>query len=112
MNSKVIYLAAVTLACIALSHGDEHAFSSAHISRHDGHHHPVEVHGHDHKEHDHHHVDYYTHPKYEFEYKVEDHHTGDIKSQHEHRDGHNSESGYSWHDPHGSVKVTKHVSHH
>ncbi|KPJ09770.1 Cuticle protein [Papilio machaon] len=46
-----------------------------------------------------------THPKYEFEYKVEDHHTGDIKSQHEHRDGHKSESGYSWHDPHGTVKI-------
>lgn len=36
---------------------------------------------------DHGHQDYYSHPKYEFEYGVKDAHTGDHKSQHEHRDG-------------------------
>lgn len=36
---------------------------------------------------DHGHHDYYSHPKYEFEYGVKDAHTGDHKSQHEHRDG-------------------------
>ncbi|CAG7717235.1 unnamed protein product [Allacma fusca] len=32
-------------------------------------------------------VDYYSHPKYEFSYGVQDHYTGDVKSQHESRDG-------------------------
>ncbi|XP_021698965.1 cuticle protein 19 [Aedes aegypti] len=35
----------------------------------------------------HHHEDYHSHPKYKFEYGVKDPHTGDHKSQWEHRDG-------------------------
>ncbi|KAK9739577.1 hypothetical protein QE152_g8892 [Popillia japonica] len=31
--------------------------------------------------------DVYAYPKYQFEYGVQDHHTGDQKSQHEIRDG-------------------------
>ncbi|CAH2075420.1 unnamed protein product, partial [Iphiclides podalirius] len=50
-----------------------------------------------------------THPKYEFEYKVEDHHTGDRKSQHEHRDGDAVKGGYSLHQPDGSER---HVEYH
>lgn len=34
-----------------------------------------------------HHVDYYSYPKYNFDYGVKDHHTGDNKEQWEHRDG-------------------------
>lgn len=34
-----------------------------------------------------HHVGYVAHPKYEFSYGVEDHHTGDYHGQKEHRDG-------------------------
>lgn len=34
-----------------------------------------------------HHVNYVAHPKYEFSYGVEDHHTGDHHGQKEHRDG-------------------------
>ncbi|PZC78974.1 hypothetical protein B5X24_HaOG216925 [Helicoverpa armigera] len=45
-----------------------------------------------------------THPKYEFEYKVEDSHTGDHKSQHEHRDGDVVKGHYSLHQPDGSVR--------
>ncbi|XP_055605940.1 cuticle protein 19-like [Uranotaenia lowii] len=41
----------------------------------------------DHHHHDDHHVDYHAHPKYKFEYGVKDAHTGDHKSQWEHRDG-------------------------
>lgn len=42
-----------------------------------------------------------THPKYDFEYKVEDHHTGDIKSQHETRDGDHVKGHYNLHEPDG-----------
>ncbi|XP_014365584.2 cuticle protein 7 [Papilio machaon] len=95
MFPKVLCFAAITAVAFAQYHG--HAFSSNHISRHDGHH--EAVHGHDHG-----HVDYYTHPKYEFDYKVEDHHTGDQKSQHEHRDGDAVKGTYSLHQPDGSVR--------
>jgi len=37
--------------------------------------------------HGHQQVDYVAHPKYEFAYGVEDHHTGDYHGQKEHRDG-------------------------
>ncbi|XP_046960813.1 cuticle protein 8-like [Vanessa cardui] len=52
----------------------------------------------------HEHQDYYSHPKYEFQYNVEDHHTGDIKSQHETRDGDHVTGSYSLHQPDGSVR--------
>ncbi|XP_050342397.1 histidine-rich protein PFHRP-II-like [Nymphalis io] len=51
------------------------------------------------------HQDYYAHPKYEFEYSVADHHTGDIKSQHETRDGDHVTGYYSLHEPDGSVRT-------
>lgn len=63
-----------------------HAHSFAHF------HGPVEGHHHEislHDKHGHHHVDYVAHPKYEFSYGVEDHHTGDYHGQKEHRDGKN-----------------------
>ncbi|CAH2107146.1 unnamed protein product [Euphydryas editha] len=53
----------------------------------------------------HHHQDYYAHPKYEFEYQVADHHTGDIKSQHEARDGDHVTGSYSLHQPDGAVRT-------
>lgn len=43
--------------------------------------------------HGHEHVDYKAHPKYEFAYGVEDHHTKDFHGQKEHRDG-NDERTY------------------
>lgn len=61
-----------------------HAHSFAHF------HGPVEGPGHEisvHDKHGHHTVDYVAHPKYEFAYGVEDHHTGDFHGQMEHRDG-------------------------
>ncbi|CAG4941738.1 unnamed protein product [Parnassius apollo] len=45
-----------------------------------------------------------AHPKYEFEYKVEDYQTGDMKSQHEHRSGDAVKGDYSLHQPDGSVR--------
>ncbi|XP_063361482.1 uncharacterized protein LOC134650456 [Cydia amplana] len=77
------------------------AVSSQHIQRHDvpgkapeGHH------------------DYYTHPKYEFEYKVEDPHTGDKKSQHESRDSDLVKGYYSLHEPDGTVRIVHYTADH
>ncbi|XP_045446370.1 cuticle protein 18.6-like [Melitaea cinxia] len=51
------------------------------------------------------HQNYYAHPKYEFNYQVADHHTGDIKSQHEARDGDHVTGSYSLHQPDGAVRT-------
>ncbi|XP_037874610.1 cuticular protein RR-2 motif 117 isoform X1 [Bombyx mori] len=99
MVSKVVLFVALVGVVSA-----EHAFSSQHIHKYDGHHEPVH-HGHHH--------DYYTHPKYEFEYKVSDPHTGDHKSQHESRDGDVVKGYYSLHQPDGSERhVHYHGDHH
>ncbi|KAL0840212.1 hypothetical protein ABMA28_015501 [Loxostege sticticalis] len=120
MFSKVLCFAAVVAVAAAQfghGHGHSHGFSSQHISRHDGKPELVGVHSHGHEYghgHGHeHHYDYYAHPKYEFEYKVEDPHTGDHKTQHEHRDGDVVKETtcailtftfYSLHEPDGSVR--------
>jgi hypothetical protein len=59
--------------------GLEESHEYAPIARADEHHH--EPHHHDEI------VDYYAHPKYAYKYGVNDYHTGDVKSQHETRDG-------------------------
>ncbi|KAH9643772.1 hypothetical protein HF086_010482 [Spodoptera exigua] len=82
-----------------------HGTSSQYVHKEDGKHEVVH-HGHDHH-------DYYTHPKFEFKYKVDDDHTGDHKSQHEHRDGDVVKGHYSLHEPDGSVRdVHYHGDHH
>ncbi|CAH0700083.1 unnamed protein product [Spodoptera exigua] len=53
------------------------------------------------------HVEYYSHPKYEFAYKVEDPHTGDKKYQHEARDGDIVKGVYSLHEPDGTVRIVE-----
>ncbi|XP_063379427.1 uncharacterized protein LOC134666206, partial [Cydia fagiglandana] len=58
-------------------------------------------------QHEEHHEDYYAYPKYEFEYKVEDPHTGDRKSQHESRDGDLVRGYYSLHEADGSVRTVE-----
>ncbi|XP_065164257.1 cuticle protein 7-like [Atheta coriaria] len=63
-------------------------------------------HGYDH--HDHH--DYYAHPKYAFKYGVEDHHTGDSKSQHEERDGDVVKGEYSLVEPDGTIRTVKYTA--
>ncbi|XP_061710151.1 cuticle protein 7-like [Cydia pomonella] len=81
-------------APIQSHHTHHHAVSSQNIQHHDvpgnapeGHH------------------NYYAHPKYEFEYKVEDPHTGDKKSQHESRDGDVVKGYYSLHEADGTVRI-------
>ncbi|XP_058797080.1 cuticle protein 21-like [Phymastichus coffea] len=53
--------------------------------------------------------DYMAHPKYQFSYGVEDHHTGDFHSQKETRDGHSVSGEYSIAEPGGGLRV---VSYH
>ncbi|CAH1368538.1 unnamed protein product, partial [Tenebrio molitor] len=51
-----------------------------------------------------------SHPKYEFKYGVEDHHTGDIKSHSESRDGDVVKGQYSLHEPDGTVLTVKYTA--
>ncbi|XP_061709484.1 histidine-rich glycoprotein-like [Cydia pomonella] len=101
MSTLQILCLAALVGSVTAQHGHEHAHSSQHISKHDGHAEAVIIkdhHGHEK------HVDYYTHPKYEFKYEVEDKHTGDHKTQHEHRDGDILKGFYSLHEPDGSIR--------
>jgi hypothetical protein len=84
--SREQFVAVVALSTLALVNltSAGHAHSFAHF------HGPVEGPGHEvtvHDKHGHHTYDYVAHPKYEFSYGVEDHHTGDYHGQKEHRDG-------------------------
>uniref|UniRef100_A0A182QF52 Uncharacterized protein n=1 Tax=Anopheles farauti TaxID=69004 RepID=A0A182QF52_9DIPT len=56
------------------------------------------------------HVDHYDHPKYKFEYGVEDHHTGDHKSQWEIRDGDVVKGAYTLHEADGTERVVEYKS--
>ncbi|XP_026471419.1 cuticle protein 19-like [Ctenocephalides felis] len=54
--------------------------------------------------------DYYSHPKYQYNYGVADHHTGDVKSQHEARDGDVVKGQYSLVEPDGSVRTVDYTA--
>ncbi|XP_055909275.1 cuticle protein 7 [Eupeodes corollae] len=60
--------------------------------------------------HDHDNVDYYSHPKYSYNYGVSDSHTGDVKSQHEVRDGDVVKGQYSLVEPDGSVRTVDYTA--
>ncbi|XP_023012032.2 uncharacterized protein [Leptinotarsa decemlineata] len=65
----------------------------------------------DHAEKEEHHViEYYAHPKYTFKYGVNDYHTGDIKSQHESRDGDVVKGQYSLVEPDGSIRTVEYTA--
>ncbi|CAH1368533.1 adult-specific cuticular protein ACP-20-like [Tenebrio molitor] len=55
-------------------------------------------------------VDYYAYPKYEFNYGVQDGHTGDHKSQHEVRDGDVVKGSYSLVEPDGTVRTVHYTA--
>ncbi|KAB0798019.1 hypothetical protein PPYR_09012 [Photinus pyralis] len=55
-------------------------------------------------------VDYYAHPKYEFNYGVADAHTGDQKSQHEVRDGDVVKGSYSLHESDGTIRTVHYTA--
>lgn len=68
--------------------GPEYEVKVPYIEPHHHYHHDHEHHEHQHHEPEIKYVhDYTAHPKYEFSYGVEDHHTGDFHSQKETRDG-------------------------
>uniref|UniRef100_A0A182I6I4 Uncharacterized protein n=1 Tax=Anopheles arabiensis TaxID=7173 RepID=A0A182I6I4_ANOAR len=50
------------------------------------------------------HEDYHSHPSYKFEYGVKDPHTGDHKSQWEHRDGDVVKGAYTLHEADGTER--------
>jgi len=97
------------------------AFAAALPGYYDEHHHEAEGYGHVERSdygqeahevhdagHDYHHdelVDYYAHPKYAYKYGVNDYHTGDIKSQHETRDGDVVKGSYTLVEPDGSIRT-------
>jgi hypothetical protein len=61
----------------------------------------------------HHHdeiVDYYAHPKYAYKYGVSDYHTGDVKSQHETRDGDVVKGSYSVVEPDGTIRTVDYTA--
>ena len=69
--------------------------------------HGYESHGHGHDEEA---VDYYAPPKYAFKYGVNDYHTGDVKSQHETRDGDVVKGQYSLVEPDGSIRTVDYTA--
>ncbi|VVC93504.1 unnamed protein product [Leptidea sinapis] len=110
-SERVIICLSLLVAAVVAQYGHGHgsAYSSQHFIKHDGHPEIVQVHGH----HGNGHHDYHTHPHYTFDYKVEDPHTGDMKSQHESRDGDVVKGVYSLHQPDGSLRtVHYHGDHH
>ncbi|RVE52455.1 hypothetical protein evm_002849 [Chilo suppressalis] len=70
-------------------------------------HHQLEAHSHPSEDEP---VDYYAHPKYQYEYNVEDPHTGDNKYQHEFRDGDVVRGVYSLHEADGSIRTVEYTS--
>lgn len=49
-------------------------------------------------------------PQYKYDYAVHDPHTGDVKSQWEHRDGDVVKGGYSFHEADGTVRHVEYTS--
>ncbi|CAH0728848.1 unnamed protein product, partial [Brenthis ino] len=126
---RLIALCTLLSASNALFHHHHHAVSHQEVIKHDGPHHPVHIHHpvpvhhvpilhhvpvapihhvpHHVPHHIPHHVphhDHYSFPEYKFAYSVRDHHTGDVKSQHEHRHGDVVHGGYELVEPDGRYR--------
>lgn len=81
-------------------HHDSVAVIPHHVEEHGGYeHHAPE-----------HHEDYYTYPKYKFEYGVKDPHTGDHKSQWEVRDGDVVKGEYTIEEADGTTRVVSYTA--
>ncbi|RVE52426.1 hypothetical protein evm_002820 [Chilo suppressalis] len=127
MLSKVCAVLVLASACQAIfpfhHHHHHPAVSHQELQKHVGPHHPVHfqlpVHHvpllHHHLPHIpiHHHIphiqhvphhDHYAFPEYKFAYSVHDHHTGDVKSQHEVRHGDVVKGGYELVEPDGRFR--------
>jgi len=81
-----------------IARGDTHAHEAQHDGHHEGHHYEDEI------------VDYYAHPKYAYKYGVNDYHTGDVKSQHETRDGDVVKGSYSLVEPDGTIRTVDYTA--
>ncbi|XP_058828210.1 cuticle protein 19-like [Topomyia yanbarensis] len=57
-----------------------------------------------------HHEEHYAHPKYKFEYGVQDSHTGDNKDQWEHRDGDVVKGQYTLYEADGTKRIVEYSS--
>ncbi|XP_046393617.1 cuticle protein 7-like [Ischnura elegans] len=55
-------------------------------------------------------IDYYAHPKYNFDYTVHDLHTGDVKNQWETRDGDVVKGSYSVNEPDGTIRKVEYTA--
>ncbi|XP_026751030.2 cuticle protein 8-like [Galleria mellonella] len=130
MISKILFVAAVAAIASARpqdGHGHGHAYSSQSIVLHQSHGHEPQHHipvhhevkpivlvqqptHHETPKHEEHHIDYYAIPKYAYEYKIEDPHTGDNKYQHETRDGDVVKGVYSLHEADGTIRIVEYTA--
>jgi hypothetical protein len=85
-------------------HQDEHEIEEYQVARADYGHHGHEEYHHDEL------VDYFAHPKYAYKYGVSDYHTGDVKSQHETRDGDVVKGQYSLVEPDGTIRTVDYTA--
>uniref|UniRef100_A0A1A9WGA2 Uncharacterized protein n=1 Tax=Glossina brevipalpis TaxID=37001 RepID=A0A1A9WGA2_9MUSC len=106
-----LFVVTVFGSALLVSAGYGH-LSHASLSKHDfkgyekdhsGHH--MEALGHD-DHHDHHH-DSYSHPKYKFDYGVQDPKSGDDKKHWEERDGDKVKGSYSFKEADGTTRVVE-----
>ena len=119
-----MFKVASVLACLALGasayhlHHGQHSQAGVVVANHEGPHHypshhqiqaPVAHYQHD--DHQAHH-DYYAHPEYKFEYGVKDPHTGDHKSQWEHRNGDVVKGAYELAEADGTKRVVEYSADH
>ncbi|XP_076545979.1 adult-specific cuticular protein ACP-22-like [Osmia lignaria lignaria] len=102
-STRFVLIATVLMMASVQDGSAGHAHSFAHF------HGPVEGPAEEitfHGKHGYHHG-YVAHPKYDFSYGVQDHHTGDHHSQKEHRDGKNVAGEYTVKEPGGNVRTVK-----
>ncbi|XP_067643369.1 adult-specific cuticular protein ACP-20-like [Eurosta solidaginis] len=102
----------------------DHASSYANVLQHiDAHHHDIHAYdeghlgyvaypapGHDLYDHHYEHHEPHHYPKYAFDYGVKDAHTGDHKSQWEHRDGDHVKGAYTLEEADGTTRVVEYTA--
>ncbi|EDV96748.1 cuticle protein 7 [Drosophila grimshawi] len=97
---SLICLAVLSVASAGVLHGGPALYASGPALAYGGH-------GHGHQDEG---LDYHAYPKYHYNYGVADSHTGDVKSQHEVRDGDVVKGSYSLVEPDGSVRTVEYTA--
>ncbi|TDG53054.1 hypothetical protein AWZ03_000597 [Drosophila navojoa] len=95
---SLICLAVVSAASAGVLHGGHGLYAAGPALAYASHGHPDEG------------IDYHAYPKYHYNYGVADTHTGDVKSQHEVRDGDVVKGSYSLVEPDGSVRTVEYTA--